>query len=465
MPEEFEPVSSEPKPSEELVEEYCDANGRKMRRITKRTLVVRTVDINGKSERIEEPVDEVQEIPVPDDERPDRATVDERVGVVRVNKRVELPDWQPVEVKYRPRPLPRDEPSEEKPFKPTYGARSYKPTTEEVIQPSTIDRAYTIPDIPDADEKEVSAKTSKPDDFPVEELSEPFEIEEFVDNDGRRMKRITVRTVVARKVTQGGIPKDVLEPMEEVRVVPADQFEPALLPKLFNKPVKIEEFVDENGRKRRRIIKTTVVTKTITRGGVTTTVQQPVREVEDYPATETAHPELLPEVFKGQPAEVMEFEDEHERRVRKTVRKIVVVRETVVDGRPVVEERPVEEVCIEPVTDGIEPEEKPRVKEHTEEYTDDQGRLVKRIVRRTIVTRRVTKDGLSRVITEPLNEPKETTVSVRTHDKDNPLTFKITTVKKSRVGHVETTPMKLADEPGAEEPSKVVIFTILVLAG
>ena len=446
-----QPKDVSPEPKEE-VEEFTDANGRKMKRITKRTVVIRKVNLNGKPGHIEEPLDEVHEIPVPDDEKPDRGTVDERIGVVRVKKRVELPDWQPVEVQHRPRRLPSEEPKEEKPVKPSYASRPYEPSEEDVIRPTTVDRSYTIPEF---DEEEGVKQGPGPGgDHPVEELSEPFEIEEFVDDDGRRMKRIAIRTVVTRKVTRGGVTKDVLEPVEEIRIVPADQFEPALLPKLFNKPVKIEEFVDENGRKMRRIIRTTVVTKTVTRDGVTSTVQQPIREVEEYPAVETPHPELLPEVFKGQPAEVMEFVDEHDRRVRKSVRRIVVVRETVVDSRPVFEEQPVEEVRIEPATDGGEPEEKPGVKEHTEEYTDEHGRLVKRIVRRTIVTRRVTKDAVSHTIAEPLNEPKETTVFVRPQTKDNPLTFKITTIKKSRVGHVEGAPSKV---------SIIVVFVITLL--
>lgn len=388
---------------------------------------------------------EQPEIPVPADEKPDRATVDERISVVRMKKRVELPDWQPVEVQNRPRRLPSEEPREEKPVKPSYASRPYEPSEEDVIQPTMVDHSYTFPEILDFDdEKGVEQGVEPGGDHPVEKLSEPFEIEEFVDDDGRRMKRITIRTVVTRKVTRGGVTKDVLEPVEETRIVPADQFEPTLLPKLFDNRVKIEEFVDEKGRKMRRIIKTSIVMKTVTRDGVANTVQQPIREVDEYPAIETPHPELLPEVFKGQPAEVLEFVDEHDRRVRKSVRRIVVVRETVVDRRPVFVEQPVEEVRIEPATDGSEPEEKPGVKEHTEVYTDEQGRLVKRIVRRTIVTRRVTKDAVSRTISEPLNEPKEATVSVRAHPKDNPLTFKITTIKKSRVGHAEGAPSKVS---------------------
>jgi hypothetical protein len=170
-------MESEPDLPQETVEEYIDPRGRKMKRITKRTVVVRTVNINGKPERVEEPHEEVYEEPVADDNQPSGTAVDERIGVMRVQKRVELPDWEPFEISHRPRRYEPDElvePVQDKPAKPVFGLRPTKPLSEEVIKPSTVDRSYTLPDFDEdftPDEKPSKADV-RPEERPFE-LGEP----------------------------------------------------------------------------------------------------------------------------------------------------------------------------------------------------------------------------------------------------------------------------------------------------
>ena len=171
-------METEPELPQETVEEYIDPQGRKMKRIIKRTVVIRTVNINGKPERIEEPHEEVYEEPVADDEQPSGDTVDERIGVMRVQKRVELPDWEPVEIPHRPRryePDELDEPVQDKPAKPVFGLRPTKPLSEEVIKPSTVDRSFTQPDFDELfmPDEEPSKADARP-----EGLRGPFELGE-----------------------------------------------------------------------------------------------------------------------------------------------------------------------------------------------------------------------------------------------------------------------------------------------
>ena len=145
-------METEPDLPQETVEEFIDPRGRKIKRIIKRTVVIRTVNINGKPERIEEPHEEVYEEPVSDDDQPSGTGVDERIGVMRVQKRVELPDWEPFEISHRPRRYETEEPVEpvqDKPAKPVFGLRSTKPLSEEIIKPSTVDRSYTLPELDD----------------------------------------------------------------------------------------------------------------------------------------------------------------------------------------------------------------------------------------------------------------------------------------------------------------------------
>lgn len=170
IPIEFDiPMQTESEPDQplETVEEYLDPQGKKMRRVTKRTVVVRTVNVNGKFERIEEPREEVREEPVADIDRPSGPGVDERISAVQVKKRVELPDWKPVEISKRPRldePEELDKPVEENPVKPVFSLRPLKPSSEDFIKPSTVDRSYVLPDFEDG--QVTDEKPSKSDEKP-----------------------------------------------------------------------------------------------------------------------------------------------------------------------------------------------------------------------------------------------------------------------------------------------------------
>lgn len=143
-------VETEPELPQETVEEYINAQGRKMKRIIRRTVEVRTMIINGKPERIEEPREEIYEEPVDGDDQPSGTAVDERIGVMRVQRLIDLPDWEPVEISGRPRRYEPDEPVEpvqpveEKPAKPVFGLKPRK--SEEIIEPSAVDRSYTLPE-------------------------------------------------------------------------------------------------------------------------------------------------------------------------------------------------------------------------------------------------------------------------------------------------------------------------------
>lgn len=159
---------------EETAEEYINPQGIKMRRITKRTIITRIVNINGKPERVEEPHEEVYEEPVADDDRPAGPAVDERIGVMRVQKRVELPDWEPVEITHRPRRYEPVEPVQDKPAKPVFGLRPTELPSEEIIKPSTVDRSYTLPEFDEEFTIMPDEQAAKPDGRP-EEPSEPKE--------------------------------------------------------------------------------------------------------------------------------------------------------------------------------------------------------------------------------------------------------------------------------------------------
>ena len=173
-----EPQETEPEP-QETVEEYINPQGIKMRRIIKRTVITRIVNVNGKPERVEEPHEEVYEEPVADEDQSPGPAVDERIGVMRVQKRVELPDWEPVEIKHRPRHYGHDEhveSVEDKPVKPVFGIRPTKLSSEEIIKPSTVDRSYTLPEFDQEFTIMPDEQPAKPDARPgVEVPSEPKE--------------------------------------------------------------------------------------------------------------------------------------------------------------------------------------------------------------------------------------------------------------------------------------------------
>lgn len=173
-----EELETEPEP-QETVEEFINPQGIKMRRIIKRTVITRMVNINGKPERVEEPHEEVYEEPVADDDQSSGPAVGERIGVMRVQKRVELPDWEPVEFTHRPRHYEPDEPVEpvqDKPVKPVFALRPTKLSSEEIIKPSTVDRSYTLPEFDQEFAIVPDEQPAKPDARPeVEGPSEPKE--------------------------------------------------------------------------------------------------------------------------------------------------------------------------------------------------------------------------------------------------------------------------------------------------
>jgi hypothetical protein len=329
---------------EETVEEYIDPRGRKMRRIIKRTVVIRTVNINGRPERIEEPHEEVYEVPVSDDEQPSGTTVDERIGVMRVQKRVELPDWEPVEVSHRPRRYEPEEPVEpvqDKPAKPVFGLRPTKPSSEDVIKPSTVDRSYTLPEF---DEQFMT------DEKPSEADARPKVGGLVGPSDSKKPKKAVDERIGVMRV-QKRVELPDWEPVE-----------------VSHRPRRYEP-------------------------------EEPVEPVQDKPAKP---------VFGLRPT------------------------------------KPPSEEVIKPST----VDRSYTLPEFDEQFMSDE--------------KPSKADARPKLGFEP-EEPKESTVSVRMHDKENPLKFKIKTVKKSRVGHVEIAPGKSNEYLNLDEPNKVGIASLMAL--
>ena len=89
--------------------------------------------------------------------------------------------------------------------------------------------------------------------FPVapSEHESPEEVEEYIDENGMRVRRIvrrTITTTTIKKEDQGIEPVEVTSP-----VAPSED----------ESPEEVEEYIDENGTRVRRIVRRTITTTTI----------------------------------------------------------------------------------------------------------------------------------------------------------------------------------------------------------
>ena len=114
-----------------------------------------------------------------------------------------------------------------------------------------------------------------------------MKVDEFVDENGRRVRRITTKKVVTRNVVNG----DVGEPDEEM-LVPEEHLEFQINAGVKEgKPVEVQETTDDDGRRITKITRKTLVTKHVTKDGVKTTVSEPVENVKDMPVLVPREPD------------------------------------------------------------------------------------------------------------------------------------------------------------------------------
>ena len=193
--------------------------------------------------------------------------------------------------------------------------------------------------------------------FPVapSEDKSPDEVEEYIDENGIRVRRIvrrTITTTTIKKEDQG------IEPVEVAFPVASEG----------DSPEEVEEYIDENGMRVRRIVRRTITTTTIKKedqGIEPVEVTFPVAPSED-----------------GSPEEVEEYIDENGVRVRRIVRRTITTTTIKKEDQGI---EPVE------VTFPVAPSED-ESPEEVEEYIDENGVRVKRIVRRTITTATIKRE-------------------------------------------------------------------------
>ena len=119
---------------------------------------------------------------------------------------------------------------------------------------------------------------------------EPVKVQETSDHDGRRVTEITRKTLVTKHVTKDGVMTTVTEPVEKREVMPVFVLRE---PETEGEPGEVQEYVDEKGRRVKRILRTTTVTKTVTIKGQPVTEQEPEEEVR------IVSPEDLKRSFEG----------------------------------------------------------------------------------------------------------------------------------------------------------------------
>ena len=270
-----------------------------------------------------------------------------------------------------------------------------QPKTSEDFTPSLTDVVTPLEEIPI-------------ETVPLDE-SVPFDqgvpLEEFTDDQGRVVRVVIIRTIVARTVIRNGVKTVTKEPKQEVvYIIDGKQVEPETItvdgkPVEAKKPedielpeelitpfeqvpvesvpldqgIPVEEFTDDQGRVVRVVIIRTIVTRTVVRNGVKTVTKEPKQEVVYIIDGKQVEPETI--TVDGKPVEPKKAED------------IELPEELVTPFEQV----PVESV---PFDQGIP----------VEEFTDDQGRVVKVIIIRTIVTRTVIRNGVKTVTKEPKQE-------------------------------------------------------------
>ena len=399
--------------SPEEVEEYIDENGERVRRLVRRTITTRSV--------IRTSVDGAQDDP--------RRKVFESAAPVCLDSENVIPSVQTREV-VLPEWMEESKPTSEEPRQPTgdisfliLPSRSTKPEPKDDVMESvtatTLNRQIVIPEIDGMEDvspeevemyvdehgvrvrrivrRKITATSIKREaqqiepvevKFPVAQSTEdesPEEVEEYVDENGVRVRRIVRRTITSTTIKREG---QQIEPVEvEFPVVPSED----------ESPEEVEEYIDENGVRVRRIVRRTITTRSVIRT-VDETKDDPYRKVfesaapvyldsEDVvPSVQTREVVLLewmeeseptsdePRKPQGdisffiqpvQPTEPESKEDRDRQDVMESVTATTLNREIVI-----------------PEIDGMGDE----LPEDVEEYVDEHGVRVRRIVRRTITT-------------------------------------------------------------------------------
>ena len=390
------PVAQAQNESPEEIEEYVDENGVRVRRIVRRTITTRTVIRTSVGDKIDEPPTTVFEsaAPVYLEKEPE-----EVVPSVQTRE-VVLPEWM-VESEPTPQEALQPEgdvsliilPSE--PKEPESKDLDREDVGESVTA-TTLNRAIVIPEI-DGMEDET-----------------PEEVEEYVDENGVRVKRIVKRTITTRTIKRED---EKVEPMEATFPVAQTQDE---------SPEEVEECIDENGVRVRRIVRRTITTRTVIRTSVSdkrdeppTTVfksgvpvyleKDPEEVVPSVQTREVALPEWMVE-SEPTPQEALQPEGEVSLIILPSEPREPELkdldREDV--GESVTAKTLNREIVI-PEIDGME-DESP---EEVEEYVDENGVRVKRIVRRTITTRTIKRE-------DEKVEPMEVTFPVAQTQDESP---------------------------------------------
>ena len=355
------PVAPSEDESPEVVEEYMDENGMQVRRTVRRTITTTTIK---KEDQGIEPV----EIPFPEapseDESPEEIEeyIDENgMRVRRIVRRTittttmkkEDQGIEPVEVTFPVAPSEDESPEEVEEYIDENGMRVR----------NIVKRTITTTTIKKEDQGIEPVEVT----FPVapSEDESPEEVEEYIDENGvcvRRIVRRTITTTTIKKEDQGIEHVEVPFP-----VAPSED----------ESPEAIEEYIDENGMRAKRIVKRTFTT--------TTTIK---REDQDIEPVEIKFP-VAPSEDES-PEDVEEYTDENGVRVRRVVRRTITTATIKREGQQI---QPLQVKFPVAASEDESPEE-------LEEYVDENGVRVRRIERRTISTRSIirtsvdeTKDG------------------------------------------------------------------------
>ena len=103
-------------------------------------------------------------------------------------------------------------------------------------------------------------------------------MDDFVDKDGRSVRRLTTKKITTRTMVNGKMG----EP-HETTVVPGDHLEFQISPEVEGAPVDVENIKDDEGQQVTKITRKTLVTKHVTKDGVETQVSEPIEQERDVP--------------------------------------------------------------------------------------------------------------------------------------------------------------------------------------
>ena len=418
------PVAPSEHESPEEVAEYIDENGMQVRRIVRRTITATTMK---KEDKGIEPVEVRFPVAPSEDESPEeveeyidengmrvRRIVGRTITTTTIKKEDE--DVQPVEVTFPVAPSEDESPEEVEEYIDENGVRVRR-IVRGTITTTTIKKEYqgiepvevTFPIAPSEDEspeeveeyidengvrvrrivrRTITSTTIKKEDQGIEPVEVPFpvapsedespeEIEEYIDENGMRVRRIvrrTITTTTMKKEDQGIEPVEVTFP-----VAPSED----------ESPEEVEEYIDENGMRVRRIVRGTIPTATIEKE------DQGIEPVEvKFPVAPSEH---------ESPEEVEEYIDENGMQVRR------IVRRTITTTTMKKEDQGIEPVEV-PFPVAPSEDESP---EEVEEYIDENGMRVRRIVKRTITTTTIKKEDQG-------IEPVEVTFPVAPSEDESP---------------------------------------------